>query len=96
MNGTGDVAIGGVKGLQGCAAGKFDLLEAELAKLFFLYFADDTAIAFNAGSTKSSQSCSSFFLWCFLLSGKTGGQISKQDSPVNHNSPYDRLNRTEL
>jgi hypothetical protein len=56
VNGTGYVTVGGVKGLQGCAAGKFDLLEAKLAKLFFLYFADDAAIAFNAGSTKSSQS----------------------------------------
>ena len=45
-----DVAVCGVKRLESCAAGEFDLLEAKLPEFSFLCLAYDAAVAFDAGS----------------------------------------------
>ena len=48
--GPADVAVCGVKRLESCAAGEFDLLEAKLPEFSFLCLAYDAAVAFDAGS----------------------------------------------
>jgi hypothetical protein len=57
VDGPGNVAVGGVERFQGCAAGEFDSFEAELTTLFFLYLADYSAVALDAGSAKSFHFC---------------------------------------
>jgi hypothetical protein len=48
--GPGDVAVCGVKRLESCAAGEFDLLEVKLPEFSFLCLANNAAVAFDAGS----------------------------------------------
>ena len=53
MDGPADVAVGGVKRFQCCAACEFYSLEAELAEFPFFSPSDDAAVAFDTGVAKS-------------------------------------------